>query len=300
MSSVRLSLLLLLQLAGTASHSICSHRPPLGAHGAAKTGWGYIGSKVCAHCHAAISQSFAKTAMGRSMSEVTPSLLSQLPLPATMFDSGLNRHFSVFVKRGQLYQSEWETGADGKDVFRDIEPVRWIIGTGANAFGGIIQRGERLFEAPLTFYSKTGTWALSPGYERVDRGFSRPIDGPCLYCHSARPNPEAGSAGRFRTPPFDELAIGCETCHGPGARHVGEMSAGGAKTRSEIVNPVKLAPWLADNICMLCHQNGDARVLQPGRSYRDFRPGQPLDHTLAILMVPFTREAPPSSDHIQH
>jgi len=234
------------------------------------------------------------------MSRVTPSLLSQLRPPATIFDTRLNRHFSVFVKQGELYQSEWETAANGKEVFRDTEPVGWIIGTGANAWGGIIQRGERLFEAPLTFYSKTRTWALSPGYEQVDRGFSRPVDGPCVYCHSARPNPEADSAGEFRTPPFDELAIGCETCHGPGADHVREMSGGKAKARSEIVNPAKLAPWLADNICMLCHQNGDARVLQPGRSFRDFRPGQPLDRTLAILMVPSTRESPPDSDHIQH
>jgi hypothetical protein len=238
--------------------------------------------------------------MGRSLSRVTPRLLSQLRFPATIFDAGLNRHFSAFVKQGRLYQSEWETAADGKDIFRHTESVRWIIGTGANAFGGLIQRGDRLFEAPLTFYSKTRAWALSPGYERVDRGFSRPIDGPCVYCHSGRPNPVDGSAGQFRTPPFDELAIGCETCHGPGADHVREISGGGARIRSEMVNPAKLAPWLADNICMLCHQNGDARVLQPGRSYRDVRPGQPLDRTLAILMVPFTRESPPNSDHLQH
>jgi hypothetical protein len=267
-----------------------------------KAGGGYLGSKVCGSCHSAIYNSFSTTDMGRSMSRVTPGLLAQLPLPATIFDTRLNRHFSVFVKQGRLYQSEWETAADGKDLFRETEPLGWIIGTGANALGGIIQRGERLYEAPLTFYSKTQSWALSPGYEQVDRGFSRPIDGPCVYCHSARPNPSDGSAGEFRNPPFDELAIGCETCHGPGADHVRQMDASGKERqkKSEIVNPAKLAPWLADNICMLCHQNGDARVLRKGRSYRDFRPGQPLDRTLAILMVPFTREAPPDSDHIQH
>jgi hypothetical protein len=300
-SAIGLTLLLFLQLPATPSHPAASMGDRVGSLSAAMAGT-YVGSKVCGSCHAAVYQSFSKTGMGRSMSDITPSLLSQLPSNASIFDPTLNRHFSVFVKQGKLYQSEWETSSDGKDVFRETEPLRWIIGAGANAIGGIIQRGDRLFEAPLTFYEKTQTWGLSPGYEQADRGFSRPIDGPCVFCHSARPNPEGGSAGQFRNPPFNELAIGCETCHGPGAEHVHKM-AGGGKTHektSGIVNPAEISPWLADNICMLCHQNGDARVLQPDKTLRDFRPGQPLDRTLAILMVPFTRESPPNSDHVQH
>jgi len=235
------------------------------------------------------------------MSAVTPAILAKLPGTATIFDAKTNRRFSVSVRQGQLYQSEWETGDDGKDVFRETERVEWIMGAGANALGGIIRRGDHLFEAPLTFYEKTHTWALSPGYEEADRGFSRPIDAACIVCHSARPNPVAGAAGQFRNPPFDELAIGCETCHGPGSAHLREKRQGTSNTSAlSIVNPAKLTPWLADNICMACHQNGDARVLQPGKSFQDFRPGQPLDHTLAILMAPPTRESPPDSDHVQH
>jgi hypothetical protein len=67
-----------------------------------------------------------------------------------------------------------------------------------------------------------------------------------------------------------------------------------------IVNPSKLTPWLADNICMSCHQTGDARVLKPGKNYRDFRPGTPLDDTLSVLIVPPKRDAPPQADLLQH
>jgi hypothetical protein len=42
------------------------------------------------------------------------------------------------------------------------------------------------------------------------------------------------------------------------------------------------------------------RVLKPGKTYQDVRPGQPLDETLSILMVPPTRESPPSADHLEH
>jgi hypothetical protein len=235
------------------------------------------------------------------MSAVTPASLRRLPVQAAIFEPRLNRHFSVAVRQGQLYQSEWETDRQGKDIFRETERIEWLMGAGANAIGGVVRRGDSLFEAPLTYYVKTGEWALSPGYEEADRGFSRPIEAACIVCHSARPNPVEAVAGRFGNPPFGELAIGCETCHGPGAAHVREMRAGGSKAKSlSIINPGKLPLWLADNICMSCHQNGDARVLQPGKSFEDFRPGQPLDHTLVILMTPPTRESPPDSDHVQH
>jgi len=265
---------------------------------------GYVGSKACAPCHQKIYSSFSRTDMGRSMSTLTPAHLKELPNSASVFDEKLNRHFSVSVRNGQLYQSEWATGADGKDLFRQTERVAWIIGSGANARGGITQRADQLFEAPLTFYMKTKAWALSPGYEDVDRGFSRPIEAECIVCHSGRANPVSGATGLFRSPAFDELAIGCERCHGPGAAHVRQMQQGTSKARDpshSVVNPAKLSPWLADNICMSCHQNGDARVLQPGKkSLLEFQPGQPLDDTLAILMAPPTRESPPDSDHVQH
>jgi Cytochrome c554 and c-prime len=264
---------------------------------------GYVGSKVCAPCHRSEFDSFSRTGMGRSMTTVTPALLAKLPPSAAIFDPQRNRHFSVFVRQGQLYQSEWETDAEGTDVFRETEPIEWIIGSGANAMGGIVRRGDRLFEAPLTYYTKTHAWALSPGYLEADRGFSRPVEAECVACHSTRPDPVANTIGEFHDPPFEELAIGCEKCHGPGAAHIREKRSGAANPDSatpSIVNPSKLSAWLADNICMSCHQNGDARVLQPGKTVQDFLPGEPLDHTLAILMVPPTRESPPSADHVQH
>jgi hypothetical protein len=263
----------------------------------------YVGSRVCAECHQRIYESYSKTDMGRSMSTVTPSVLMQVSHSASLSSEPLKRHFSVFVKNGQLFQSEWETGEDGKDIFRQTERIEWIIGSGANAMGGLTRRGNEIFEAPLTYYEKTQAWALSPGYENADRGFSRPIEAECIVCHSGRSNPVKATTGKFQDPPFNELAIGCENCHGPGAAHVREAREGASKRvdpTHSIVNPAKLEPWLADNICMSCHQNGDARVLQPGKTLLDFRPGEPLDQTLSILMAPPTRESPPDSDHVQH
>src|SRR5260370_5412791 len=106
------------------------------------------------------------------------------------------------------------------------------------------------------------------------------MGGGCVVCHSGRPRLARDRNGVYLDPPFQELAIGCENCHGPGGAHV---ASGGA--RRSIVNPARLSPRLAEQICMNCHQGGDARVLQRGKDYSDFRPGRWLSDTLAILKI---------------
>ena len=259
---------------------------------------GYVGSKVCSQCHSSIYESFSRTDMGRSMSEITPELLERIPTSASIFDPKLNRHFESSAHDKNLYQSEYETAADGKDVFRETRKVEWMIGSGANGRGAIVKQDDYLFEAPLSFYSKPHQWALSPGYEFGDYGFNRPILPGCIACHSGQPKPILNGNGRFQEPPFAELAIGCENCHGPGLSHVAAAHMGDPS--GSITNPAKLSPWLADNICMQCHQTGDARVLKTGKTYRDFRPGAELDDTLSIFLVPFSRESAPKDDLLEH
>ena len=161
-----------------------------------------------------------------------------------------------------------------------------------------MKQDDYLFEAPLSFYAKPHRWALSPGYEFGDYGFNRPILPACIACHSGQPRPLLDGNGRFQEPPFAELAIGCENCHGPGLSHVAAAHMG--DPTGSITNPAKLSPWLADNICMSCHQTGDARVLQAGKTYRDFRPGAELNDTLSIFLVPFSRESAPKDDLLEH
>ncbi len=268
---------------------------------------GYVGSKSCAPCHQDIYRHYMQSGMGQSMmhvspSKLTPAFLQSISVPAHSFSERMDRHFDIFSQDGNLYQSEYQKAADGTDIFRDTRQIEWLIGAGANGFGAIVQRDHYLFQAPQSFYSKPKTWGPSPGYEFVDLGFNRPIQAGCIFCHGGRPSPVANTNGQFESTPFSELAIGCENCHGPGAAHIQAMKNPSAEKGASfhIVNPARLTPYLADNICMGCHQTGDVRVLQPGKTYQDFRPGQPLDDTLSILMVPPTRAHPPDADHVEH
>jgi tetratricopeptide (TPR) repeat protein len=268
---------------------------------------GYVGSAACARCHRGIAGSFAKASMGHSLSLITPEFLRTLPLGSpdttSFFNPKSNHHFEVRAEDGRLIESEYETEANGREVFRSTFEMGWIIGAGENGFGALLRRGDYLFQAPLSYYTRAARWDLSPGYQNMDDGFNRVIQPGCIYCHSGRPQPVAGHNGSYRDPAFTQTSIGCENCHGPGAAHVEAMHKGKfAKNGSDptIVNPERLTSQLADDICMSCHQAGDARVLQPGKTYQDFRPGEPLERTVAIFQIPPTRDNPPNEDHVEH
>lgn len=242
----------------------------------------YVGSKACAGCHRAIYEHWIQTPMGRS---ITPASLHADLGAAKVESEPLKREFSVTIEAGRLVQTE--AGSD----FRSSHPLAYAIGSGINGFSFLVERGDHLFQAPLSYYSRAGTWGLSPGYEFADYGFNRPIATGCIACHSGQPQPVAQHNGRFRQPAFRELAIGCENCHGPGSRH--------AQKKGPIVNPARLAASLAEDICMNCHQGGDTRIPLPGKTELDFRPGRPLSETIAIFKIPPAPGAA-GSDLLEH
>jgi Doubled CXXCH motif (Paired_CXXCH_1) len=260
-----------------------------------------IGSAACAECHASIARSFRQTDMGRSLEPASaPDQLARVPHPITVFDRAVNRYYQIFRKGSNLYQAGYALDRSGKEIYRKTEELAYAVGAGENGYSYIIRRGDYLFQAPLSFYSKSGAWDLSPGHEL---GFDRPITSGCAACHSGRPNPVPDREARYSRPEFQELAIGCENCHGPGALHLAErrqnkpIPSGGDDS---IVNPAALPGWLADNLCMSCHEQGDAQVLQPGQTYLDFHPGTPLAETVAIFKVPEEDRANGKGAPLQH
>jgi hypothetical protein len=98
--------------------------------------------------------------------------------------------------------SGWHQSESQPNIFTDEHPLSYVIGSGANGLSFAVQRGRHLFQAPLSFYSKTGQWDLSPGYQMADLGFSRPIAAECALCHSGRPQPVEKRKGEYREPPL--------------------------------------------------------------------------------------------------
>ena len=249
----------------------------------------FVGSRTCAGCHRAIYASYMRTAMGRSMRGASD---LELPTPVDIEAAPLHRRFRIFRRDNKLYQSEYSLDAAGNRVFDDIHEIEFALGSGVNGYSFVVRRGSYLFEAPLSYYAKSAQWDLSPGYESVDIGFSRPVAATCVGCHSGRARLIAGHDGLYDNVPFDEPAIGCENCHGPGALHVAQVNTG------TIVNPARLPSRLAEEICIICHQIGDVRVLKPGKRLWDFRPGMWSSEVLAIFRLASNQAEP--SDLLEH
>ncbi|MDE3178621.1 MAG: hypothetical protein KGM47_03090, partial [Acidobacteriota bacterium] len=145
--------------AQTAAHKLVAAR-----YLNAAPGVGYVGSKACARCHEDIYREFKQTAMGRSMSVASDPRLPRPAAPVKVRRDLYNRDFAIYCEGRNLYQSESETAADGTVVFKDARRIAYALGAGANGIGYIVQDGNRLLEAPLSYYTQTHTWGISPGY----------------------------------------------------------------------------------------------------------------------------------------
>ncbi len=261
----------------------------------------YVGSATCAQsgCHAEIKGEYLPTPHGQSMTLANiPSSLARVPKPVTVFNTKNHRYYTVYQKDGDLYQNAYELDKKGHKVFDIAHKIDYVSGGESVGYTYMFQVGPWIMQAPLSYYAHSKTWELSPGYVADDPGFTRVMTTGCLLCHNGQPDPVATRDGKFKDPPFrfGELGISCESCHGPGALHVKEMQTqknkvlGPNEVDTSIVNPAKLSPRLADDLCQECHQAGDAQVVYPGKSVLDYRPGTPLTDTIAIVKRPIKPE----------
>jgi Flp pilus assembly protein TadD len=219
-------------------------------------------SSACAPCHREIYERYRATPMA---------LTSGVPAPSRGSFPHAATGFQYRVAGNRL---EWSNGQ-----IRGSRPLAWFIGSGATARSYLIADDGYLFEAPVTYYSASRKWYLSPGYDRYAYPFlTRPVLPACLNCHATGVSPVAGTHNRYADLPFAEPGIGCESCHGSGERHIASARA------ADIVNPVKLVPDRRDSICAQCHLSGDVRVMRPGATWNTYHPGDRLADSVAVFV----------------
>jgi hypothetical protein len=261
----------------------------------------YVGSKSCGQsgCHEDINRTYDPTPHGQSMAPGNaPTELARVPQPVTVFNPKNNRYYTVYQQGGKMYQSAYELDKKGHRIYDVAHEIDYVSGGESVGYSYLFRVGPWMFQAPLSYYAHSKTWELSPGYPVDDPGFTRVMTTGCLVCHNGQPDPVPNREGMYKEPPFrfGELGISCEACHGPGALHVKEMQnkkgrvLGPNEVDTSIVNPAKLSPRVADDICRECHQAGDSVALYPGKTDLDFRPGTPLSDSMAIVKRPIKPE----------
>lgn len=96
----------------------------------------------------------------------------------------------------------------------------------------------------------------------------RPWLKKCGGCHATGVDLESKT--------FTEPGVGCEACHGPGSHHVALPKTAVFDKRSTIVNPAKLTPGVAVQICGSCHNRGKSTKVKGSGWPVGYRPGRAL------------------------
>jgi tetratricopeptide (TPR) repeat protein len=232
---------------------------------------GLIAAPACEQCHAEVVRLYRTSGMSRTFAraQARDEAAGRLSHVLSQQD------FEVSVTGGRIAQKRWPSEAPGR-IFERV--ATWAIGSGNHARSFLhAEPNGTLTQLPLTWYSQSRHWAMSPGYDQKSHaGFSRQIDPGCLFCHNSYPK-NAAVFGRVTRYEADlPEGIGCERCHGEGSAHAMAPSA------KNIVNPRKLPADRALDVCLQCHLETTSAKLphalrRAGRTVDSFRPGERLD-----------------------
>ena len=196
-----------------------------------------------------------------------------------------HHHYSVVRTAEGVFHHERLTDDQGQTIYDQAVKVEYFVGSGLQGRSYLFRRGGMMYMSPIGWYSRAGRWDLSPGYKLPShRRFDRRVPAACLECHAGLMN-LTDREDVFADPPFREVAIGCERCHGPGADHIQFRRQQAPQFETDpIVNPSKLDPDRREDVCSQCHLSGEGRYLRDGCHFGEFQAGTRLEETYLIFV----------------
>lgn len=257
---------------------------------------GYTGDAACTSCHRQQALSYLHT--GHHLTSQLPSAQSVhgsftpganlLTIVAPGNSVGLP---SLQFRMDHLANTFSETALTGfpGHLQQRRETIDIVTGSGKRGQTFLYWQQDSLFELPVSYWTDGRRWINSPGYDDGTANFSRPIYPACMECHASylRPLSDAPDTNQYDRSSFVP-GIGCETCHGPGAKHVALEStrAPGAPQPADtaILNPARFSRDRQLDLCALCHNGTQRESLAQAFSYI---PGQPL----SLYFKPLTTSA---------
>jgi predicted CXXCH cytochrome family protein len=266
---------------------------------------GFVGSPACAECHQELMDSYKKHPMYWGSTR----LVSEDRDPTTSTSSplqGKKRVLTSETSGSSIVHHELMYDVQGKLIYDDAVEQDYVIGSGRRAKAYMHQQEGVLCLSPLNWFGRENRWGLNPGYTADDpRRFDRRANTICLQCHTGKLNPVEHGSEFLAEKPFEEMEIGCEKCHGPGAEHISfhklpSYNPASAQSKDPIVNPQDLDRFRRDSVCYQCHlQPSSARILRPSRSNLDFRPGMRLDDVWIVMNSGSTIDAEGRTDSVR-
>lgn len=249
----------------------------------------YVGDNECYACHSKIYDSFKQNGMGKSFYLPNENITGEYEKNNIVYDRKKNLYYKQTHEGNDFYQTEFRKDKNGKVVHELKIKTDYVVGSGNSTKSYIYSQNGFLYQMPLTWYSKEQKWDLSPGYQRINLRFSRPIRQECINCHNSYSEYQPFSNNRYTG--NIPLGIGCERCHGPGKNHVihqTEIANSNKESKTgkdtTIVNSKYLEPTKQLDVCFQCHLQGAISVFKEGRKENDFRPGMRLFEVKGIYV----------------
>jgi hypothetical protein len=242
----------------------------------------YAGNDACAECHDKKADALSHDWHARALSKATP---------ATVVGNFHDAHFEGSSTRARMHEANGRffmrtAGIGGEE--RD-HPVDYVIG-GRRMQDAVTDFPDGRWQVLPVYFHVTGKgeWTdyteakqgrLDPTHPFYWTNFRRTVNRECLDCHATGVRVRYDPASHTWATRAVELGIGCESCHGPGARHAQTQDA------ADIVRPSRLDPARKLAVCAQCHgpRNPLFPILdaehrfRPGDRYEDFF--QPLELT---------------------
>ncbi len=274
---------------------------------------GYISSAACRSCHPSEYASWHDS-YHRSMTQAATESTVRAPWSGALEWRG-NR-YELFRKAGELWASLPDPDRSPRSAAaRGNVERRVTMTTGSHhyqAYWVAGARGNELWQFPFVYHFESARFI--PRHD----AFLQPEESPphtprwnanCVQCHSVAGQPAHDLAtDRFETRAA-ELGIACEACHGPGAEHAQRHRSPLERYRAmndeggddTIVNPARLAPERASEVCAQCHS-----YFVPRRAddwwqtgfVESYRPGAALDASRLVLDYERDRDSQLVSDSL--
>lgn len=282
---------------------------------------GYVDDELCGDCHGGLAASYERdVGMARSFGRPGPESQVEDFSKARVVHAPSGQTLELVQRGGELLFRRWVTGDDGRPRHVFEQRVDFWLGSGHRARVYLYRTpwGE-LYQIPIAWYAQQARFGMAPGYDRADHdGVQRRVRRECLFCHNAYPDVPAGSDARWAPQVFPSHlpeGIGCQRCHGPGARHVAvveeeaarEERTGAAldvaRVRASIVNPSRLEPARRDDVCYGCHLQPAVALpglRRAGRGDWSFRPGEDLGDYLVQLDAEYEGQTRDQRFEINH
>ncbi|MEW6263266.1 MAG: multiheme c-type cytochrome [Thermodesulfobacteriota bacterium] len=212
----------------------------------------YMGSETCKMCHLEHYDSWKMTLHSRMLQD------AQKNRDAVVVELDEKKIRADLAK----LSAKLKVPAD-KVYVPKIEEIKYTIGSQWKQRYLVEKNGE-LFISPIQYNLDTGRWV---NYHEDTWDKNSWLLG-CGGCHATGVD--------LAKKNFSEPAVACEACHGPGSHHVALPKTAVFDKRMTIVNPSKLTPGIAVQICGSCHNRGKATKHDQAEWPVGYLPGKAL------------------------